>query len=322
MNRVRCTLGAMGNRAARLAAFAVAAIAVAAAGCRRSPVAAHSADAGGEPTGAPSVSDAAREPLDAGVETPTDASTDADLDLDTSDVARTGDAPPPTRPWTTPNTGDGPAHPRPSADTPLDVRRDVPRTARSPTARSPTAPTSAPKTSRAARRVSTAHRSRATSRAAFANRPVRRTTTASRASPATPACAASGSPRPAPRAMNVASGFCAQGVCCATACAGPCRSCALPGSFGTCTTVPRGALDPVRHLRRRRHLQRAGRVRPGTCVADTDCGDLYCARPGTASRATPPALRRPRVPPRSASCETSARTAALPTPAPPRSAWL
>ncbi|HXU06945.1 MAG TPA: hypothetical protein VN903_38595, partial [Polyangia bacterium] len=35
-----------------------------------------------------------------------------------------------------------------------------------------------------------------------------------------------------------ASGFCQQGVCCATACAGPCNSCRLSGTIGTCRPVP------------------------------------------------------------------------------------
>jgi hypothetical protein len=35
-----------------------------------------------------------------------------------------------------------------------------------------------------------------------------------------------------------ASGFCEQGICCGTTCGGACRSCALPGSPGTCTQVP------------------------------------------------------------------------------------
>lgn len=36
------------------------------------------------------------------------------------------------------------------------------------------------------------------------------------------------------------SGFCEQGVCCNTSCNGKCRSCALPGSQGSCTNVPDG----------------------------------------------------------------------------------
>jgi PA14 domain len=41
--------------------------------------------------------------------------------------------------------------------------------------------------------------------------------------------------------------FCAQGVCCAVACAGGCLSCALPGSEGACTPVIAGAnpADPT-----------------------------------------------------------------------------
>jgi hypothetical protein len=41
-----------------------------------------------------------------------------------------------------------------------------------------------------------------------------------------------------------ASGFCADGVCCNTACRGPCASCGLPGYLGTCTPVASGAVDP------------------------------------------------------------------------------
>jgi hypothetical protein len=40
------------------------------------------------------------------------------------------------------------------------------------------------------------------------------------------------------------SGSCADGVCCDNACAGRCRSCALPSARGTCTPVPANALDP------------------------------------------------------------------------------
>jgi hypothetical protein len=44
--------------------------------------------------------------------------------------------------------------------------------------------------------------------------------------------------------VECGSGFCAQGVCCVTACAGACRSCALAATVGVCTDVPTGAPDP------------------------------------------------------------------------------
>jgi hypothetical protein len=40
------------------------------------------------------------------------------------------------------------------------------------------------------------------------------------------------------------SAFCAQGICCATACTGNCRSCAIAGNAGSCTSVPAGQ-DPL-----------------------------------------------------------------------------
>ncbi|HXI55627.1 MAG TPA: PA14 domain-containing protein [Polyangia bacterium] len=40
------------------------------------------------------------------------------------------------------------------------------------------------------------------------------------------------------------SGFCEQGTCCGAVCDGLCRSCALPGTAGTCATVPAGQ-DPL-----------------------------------------------------------------------------
>src|SRR5262249_15686610 len=40
------------------------------------------------------------------------------------------------------------------------------------------------------------------------------------------------------------SGFCVDGVCCADACDGACRSCALPSSMGRCASVPAGGADP------------------------------------------------------------------------------
>lgn len=40
------------------------------------------------------------------------------------------------------------------------------------------------------------------------------------------------------------SGLCEQGVCCGSACFGPCKSCALPSSPGTCSAVAPGGADP------------------------------------------------------------------------------
>ncbi len=50
--------------------------------------------------------------------------------------------------------------------------------------------------------------------------------------------------QPCAAASECLSGFCADGVCCATACGGSCRSCALSTSLGTCASVPLGASDP------------------------------------------------------------------------------
>jgi hypothetical protein len=40
------------------------------------------------------------------------------------------------------------------------------------------------------------------------------------------------------------SGFCVDGVCCQTACAGTCRTCNMPERLGSCVSVPRGQSDP------------------------------------------------------------------------------
>jgi hypothetical protein len=46
-------------------------------------------------------------------------------------------------------------------------------------------------------------------------------------------------------ANECATGFCEQGICCASACQGTCRSCALPGAttLGVCSNVPAATLD-------------------------------------------------------------------------------
>jgi hypothetical protein len=48
---------------------------------------------------------------------------------------------------------------------------------------------------------------------------------------------------PCSQDQECATGFCADGVCCNVACRGPCVSCLLPGSLGTCAPVPAGAPD-------------------------------------------------------------------------------
>jgi hypothetical protein len=48
---------------------------------------------------------------------------------------------------------------------------------------------------------------------------------------------------PCTQDQECASGFCADGVCCNGPCRGPCLSCLLPGSLGTCTPVPAGVPD-------------------------------------------------------------------------------
>jgi len=64
------------------------------------------------------------------------------------------------------------------------------------------------------------------------------------------------------------SGFCAQGVCCATACQGPCNSCALPGTAGICTPVSNP--DPSWNCP-------AGSKQPGQpCVAGAECATAQC----------------------------------------------
>jgi hypothetical protein len=71
-------------------------------------------------------------------------------------------------------------------------------------------------------------------------------------------------------AAQCRSGFCVDGRCCESACAGDCRSCALPGLLGTCSGAPAGS-DP--------------RGRCGEAGCSIGCGsDGSCVResPGTA----------------------------------------
>ena len=85
--------------------------------------------------------------------------------------------------------------------------------------------------------------------------------------------------------------FCAQGVCCSTACAGTCASCALTGSVGTCASVPAGtgSAEPVRRpgrgdVRHRRLVQRqrraAGSTPPARPASPASCTDDSTLTPG------------------------------------------
>jgi PA14 domain len=47
-------------------------------------------------------------------------------------------------------------------------------------------------------------------------------------------------------ASECASGFCESEVCCEKECRGVCQSCNVPGSAGTCTSVPAGGPDPTK----------------------------------------------------------------------------
>ena len=322
----------MGNRAARLAAFAVAAIAVPrpAAAARRSPPT--PTDAGGEPTGAPSVSDAAREPLDACVETPTDA---PPTPTTTSHERRQRHGRRTAR-----GRARGPAEYRRRTRRPRERRRT--RRGRGPRRRS-----------RERRRAVRPHARRplrrpprgpAVRRAGFQLRAVRvrrrawrvqvdlRDERRLRYGPALQRrpVRLQGARDLQLRATNVSSGFLRarrllrDRLCRSLPVVRPAgrlrnlydRAARRPDPFDTCGA---GATCNGR-----------GGCVPSTCVADSDCGDLYSCRPGTASRAAPPASRRPSAPPAlSASCATSARTAAFLTAAracngagnPPRFPW-
>ena len=289
----------MGPRAAGLAVLAVAAIAVTTAGCRRSPVAGRSSDAGGETIGAPSVGDTAREPLDAGVETLPDSSPDARLDAG-DDTGDTSDASTADAPVDQSNSGDGPADltsadlladvipgdapaDAPSADAPVDVAApDAPANGDAPPDRMPGDSTDVrpedqpcgPQGFNCAPFACDVARGVCKSICATNDDCV----TGKMCNPIglcgfreDVACSSN---------AECLSGHCAQGVCCSTACTGPCRSCGLAGSLGTCTTVPRGAPDPFGTCGAGGTCNSQGGCVPATCAADTDCGDLYWCTAG------------------------------------------
>ena len=76
-------------------------------------------------------------------------------------------------------------------------------------------------------------------------------------------------------------GFCVDGVCCTSACTGPCRACNLPGALGTCELVPAGAIDPHGICATGSFCDVNGACVPTTCTADQDCGDLELCTSGT-----------------------------------------
>ena len=122
------------------------------------------------------------------------------------------------------------------------------------------------------------------------------------------------------------SGFCAQGVCCNTACAGACQSCALAGTLGTCTNVATGTTDPAGICKDQGTTTCGtnGKCQAGACqkyVSGTTCtaascpsgvGDLHRDLDLRRRRHLRHAGRRARASPTSAA-RTPARTPARPT---------
>jgi hypothetical protein len=79
---------------------------------------------------------------------------------------------------------------------------------------------------------------------------------------------------------------CAQGVCCATACAGACFSCALTGTMGLCTAVPTGLPDPAALCTDHGPTSCGtdGKCQAGACQKypqGTACSGASCPTPGS-----------------------------------------
>jgi hypothetical protein len=93
-------------------------------------------------------------------------------------------------------------------------------------------------------------------------------------------CGLKGNGQSCASAVECLSGFCAQGVCCGTACQGACTSCALPSSLGTCSNVANGAPDPQKTCR---DLGAASCGTDGLCNGSGACrlyaGGTSCAPP-------------------------------------------
>jgi hypothetical protein len=81
-----------------------------------------------------------------------------------------------------------------------------------------------------------------------------------------------------------ASSFCVDGVCCANACVGPCRSCNQPGSDGTCQPYAQGT-DPAGECTNGATCNGAGACGPpsgglkangATCGGGNECSSTFC----------------------------------------------
>jgi hypothetical protein len=93
---------------------------------------------------------------------------------------------------------------------------------------------------------------------------------------------------PCADASQCTSGFCApEGVCCDTACTGACQACNLPGSPGTCSSVPAGMMPVTGH-------DTCGPDAQSTCMRDGACdgagachlwNDVIC-KPGSCDATT------------------------------------
>ncbi|HVU52112.1 MAG TPA: hypothetical protein VHL80_15545 [Polyangia bacterium] len=74
--------------------------------------------------------------------------------------------------------------------------------------------------------------------------------------------------------------FCAQGVCCNSACNGSCQTCALSTALGTCSSVPDGAVDPQGTCQNK---GAASCATDGLCDGKGACrlyaGGTQCAKP-------------------------------------------
>ncbi len=82
------------------------------------------------------------------------------------------------------------------------------------------------------------------------------------------------------------SSFCAQGVCCTSACGSACKSCALAGSMGLCTNVAKDAPDPSETctVRAPETCGTNGKCEAGACqryAPGVSCLDASCPISGT-----------------------------------------